>query len=225
MSFNNTADASGKEFALIPDKTLVKAVLTVQEPKQGKPRDGIQQCTQTGGKFINLVATVAEGPYTKRKVFGILCTLPDGSEGHRKWYEGARETVANALEQIQGAHKENNPGAYCVGTPQMEHAQVVEALVNILNGKEVVINIRVAKGKDGYDDKNDFKIISRWGTYFKKYEAGDNQPALPGTAPAPTAIATPAGFGSTPQPAPVQNQFAQPAPGFVDAVQDDAPPY
>jgi len=233
MSFNNTSDASGKEFSLIPDKTLVKAILTIQEPKQGKPRDGIQQLTQGGGKFINLVATVSEGPFTKRKVFGILCTLPDGSEGHRKWYEGARETVANALEQINNAHKENNPVGYCVGTEQMEHSQTVDALATLLHGKEVLINIRVAKGKDGYDDKNDFKVVSKWGTYYKKYEKGDAgtpaQGSMLNSAPVGAgATAAPAGFGAAPQatPAPATNAFAGAAPGFVDApVEDDAPPY
>lgn len=224
MSYNDYGNAAGREFELLPDKTLVKAVLSVDIPKANKPYEGMEQITNTGARYIRLTAKIAEGQYIKRNLFGMLCTRSDGSEGSKIWFEGGREQIANLLEQVANAHRDNNPSGYRIGTPNMEHRQLIEEIIKTINGKEVVIQVRIEKAEEGsgYEDKNTFKLVSKWGKLYEKYRTGGAKQGAAPTAPAATSAPSAASFGNGPAQAPV-NAMNAPPPSFIDM--EETPPF
>ncbi len=221
MALNDVSNA-GSQFALIPDKTYAKAVLTVEPPKPGKASVGMELLTKDGnGRYLNLKAVITEGKYAKRNLFTTLCTLPNGSEGHAKWEGGSDAMMKAILEQAHGANKQTNPQGYRLAPPGTPHGGLVQAVANAINGREVIIKITQQDGKNGYDDSNSFSVVPKWddkGALHKEF-AGYNPNA--GVTGQPVAQVG-AAFGQGPvvnavgtqQAMPYANTVAQPNAGY-----------
>lgn len=251
MALNDTSGVS-TGFELIPDKTLAKAVLTIDPPKVGKPSIGMESITKDGnGRFLNIVAKISEGPHKGRTVRTTLCTIPNGSEGHAKWENGSDKMMACILEQARGANKQTNPAGYRLAPAGAPHPALVNAVVAAINGAEVIIKISEQAGKDGFDDQNSFAVVPKWDSkggvakdfaaYSKPVNAagagvapvanyGVNQPQLNTASQA--AYPNTGGNASMPQagynpqytnPNTVANPLSSPPPSFID--QDDVPPF
>lgn len=235
MALNDTSNAG---FSLIPDKTYAKAVLTVEPPKPGKASMGMECLTKDGnGRYLNIKAVITEGKYSKRNLFTTLCTIPNGSEGHAVWEGNSDRMMKSILEQANNANKQTNPAGYRLAQQGAPHNQLVQAVVNAINGKEVIIKVMEQAGKGGYEDSNTFSVVPKWddkGALHKEF-AGYGANAT-NAGPAPVANVG-AGFGAVAPgvagnvygqaaaypgnayPAPQQpvNPMAQPAPSFIDS--------
>lgn len=174
MALNDVSNA-GSQFALIPDKTYAKAVLSVEPPKPGKSSVGMELLTKDGnGRYLNIKAIISEGKYSKRHLFGTLCTIPNGSEGHAKWEGSSDALMKSILEQAHGANKQTNPQGYRLAPPGTPHGGLVQAVVNAINGREVIIKISEQAGKGGFDDSNSFTVVPKWddkGALHKEFVA------------------------------------------------------
>ena len=133
---------SGKgesSFQLIPHGTLASAVLTVK---------GVKRSKNTNGEYGSIELTISEGDFTGRKVWSVIMNPLDeiNSEGARKM------GITNLTRMFEAA------GLFQIGNTESykkyNGADFTEMLT-LLDGQTIGIRIKVAKGKDGYEDKNE----------------------------------------------------------------------
>lgn len=216
---------SDKAPDLIPAGTLCPAIASVR---------GIKTSKNTGGRYLDLELTVDAGPYTRRKVFGLIL-----DPGDAKNSAGGREMGQRAIIRIFEA-----AGVFQVGNLASYQAWDNASLEQIgqkIDGIKVALSVKI-ESSEGYADKNtigDFltpnpssAVAAKW----KKFAAQlldpawlAGKPPAPAAAPvqtafagfggaaAPPAPAAPTGFGmpaasGTPPAAPPMGGFAQPAP-------------
>ena len=245
MGLNDTSGVSNYE--LIPDKTYCKVVLSVKPPKSGSQSVGMESLTKDGsGRYINIQAVVSEGRFKGKHLFGMLCTQPNGSEGHAQWENGSAKMLRSILEQARGAHKQSNPAGYRIAPDGVPQAALVQALVTAINGAEVIVKVSEKAGKDGFEDSNSFVVIPKWdnnGVVTKEFagysvqgttaaNAGTYQPPQGNYPPVgqqqyPAQNANYGGYVTPAQmnPAVVANPLAGSPPGFIDQNNADDIPF
>ena len=148
--FNSQSGASGSSgsIALIPHGTLAFAVV--------KPT-GIRESKRTGGGYANLELTISEGPYTGRKVWTIIMNPQDErNHNHELRREGKNDGALMGLAamtrmfEAAGVFNPLDARSY----DKFNNASFNHVIAG-LEGLTVAIKIKVAKGKDGYEDKNE----------------------------------------------------------------------
>lgn len=134
--------------SLIPAGTLAFANVTVQEVKKSG---------KTGGEYARLEFVISEGEFTGRHVWSIVMNPLD---------------KLNINEENRAAGKSDGAKMGLVAITRMfEAAGIVDpankSSYNVLNGKSftdiltmldgnrVAVKIKIAQGKDGYEDKNE----------------------------------------------------------------------
>jgi len=148
--FTSKSGASGSSgpSALIPHGTLAFAVV--------KPT-GIKESKRTGGIYANLELTIADGPYTGRKVWTIVMNPQDErnqnqalrNEGKN---DGALMGLAAMCRMFEAAGVFNPLDARSYD--KFNNASF-DTVIQALEGLTVAIKIKVKKGEQGYDDKNE----------------------------------------------------------------------
>lgn len=148
--FTSQSSASGSSGsgALIPHGTLAFAVV--------KPT-GIKESKRTGGGYANLELTISEGQYTGRKVWTIVMN-PQDERNHNHTLraegknDGALMGLASMCRMFEAAGVFNPLDARSYD--RFNNASF-NTVIEALDGITVAIKIKIAKGKDGYDDKNE----------------------------------------------------------------------
>jgi hypothetical protein len=142
------ASSSQGPSALIPHGTLAFAVV--------KPT-GIKESKRTGGTYANLELTISEGQYTGRKVWTIVMNPQDErNQNHALRNEGKNDGALMGLAamcrmfEAAGVFNPLDARSY-----DKFNGASFNAVIAALEGLTVAIKIKVAKGKDGYDDKNE----------------------------------------------------------------------
>lgn len=148
--FNSQSGASGSSgsIALIPHGTLAFAVV--------KPT-GIRESKRTGGGYANLELTISDGPYVGRKVWTIVMNPQDEkNHNHELRREGKNDGALMGLAamtrmfEAAGVFNPLDARSY----DKFNNASF-NHVIAALEGLTVAIKIKVAKGKDGYEDKNE----------------------------------------------------------------------
>jgi hypothetical protein len=125
---------------LIPNATLAKAVVKVQNIGNSK---------RTGAEYAKLDLVICEGEYTNRHIFTVVMN-PHDKDGDKA--AGAKMGEKNLCHMLEGAGLMDHTDP--ASTAQFDGASFQDVLT-ALDGKVVAIKIRVAPGKDGYEDKNE----------------------------------------------------------------------
>lgn len=170
MDFSGGAgQPTGNE--LIPKGTLAWAFVNVRSLK----------ASQTGGAYLDVEVTIADGPFARRKIFEMIGD-PMNDKNSESYRQFGRAHIARILECGRNAGP-HNPAGYQIRD------------YNDLSGLKVGIEVGIAIGKNGYDDKN---VVREWLTpnpqstsgnkgFLKLVNGGHQQPV-------------PAGFGQAPSP-------------------------
>jgi hypothetical protein len=145
---NSGASSSQGPGALIPHGTLAFAVV--------KPT-GIKESKRTGGGYANLELTISEGPYANRKVWAIVMNPQDErnqnpalrAEGKA---DGAAMGLTSMCRMFEAAGVFNPLDARSY---DKFNGASFNNVIAALEGLTVAIKIKISKGKDGYDDKNE----------------------------------------------------------------------
>lgn len=139
--FSPTSGA-GTSFELIPTGTLAWVNINVREIKP----------SQNGGQYIDLELTIADGPLAGRKIFEkIMDPLFEANSPQ------ARQMGVVALTRILegcGAFDPAKPDTY----NQFEGGGI-QALALAIDQQRAGVKIKIAKGQNGYEDKN---VVGEW---------------------------------------------------------------
>lgn len=180
-SWNDFNDAK-QTSNIIPKGTLAKVRMTIRpgghdDPSQGWT-GGYATRGTTGSVYLNIEYTVLEGPFAKRKVFGMIGLYsPKGPD----WANMGRGLVRSMLNSARGISDKDN-------SPQAQGARRISGFGD-LDGLEFVARIDVGTDSNG-DDKNDIRTAAT--PDHREYAA--LMGSLP-AAPATQSSATPATGG------------------------------
>lgn len=167
----NNADTTND---LIPDGTVVRAVLTIRPGGHGD--GGWCKQARSGALMLDTEWTITEGKFAKRKVWNNMMVT------------GNDTAVGITMRQLRAAIE----GHFGIKPDDMSPEAQAKRNVTIeqLNGIEAVIQIGIEKS-EGYADKNTVKnVIPPGDTRFVAKGQGGDAPATSGAA----SFSAPAGF-------------------------------
>lgn len=171
----------------IPKGTLAKVRMTIRpgghdDPSQGWT-GGYATRGTTGSVYLNIEYTVLEGPFAKRKVFGMIGLY---SAKGPEWANMGRGLVRSMLNSARGISDKDN-------SPQAQVARRISGFGD-LDGLEFIARIDVGTDSNG-DDKNDIRAAVT--SDHREYAALMGSVATPSAqaAVSPQFAATPATGG------------------------------
>lgn len=173
----NTADTStGGGGELIPDNTVVRAILNVRPGGAGE--GGWCKMSKTGGLMLDCEWTVTDGPYARRKVWRYM--MLSGSEK-------AVEISKSQLRAVVEGHHGIMPEDMSEAAQAKRRVQIAD-----FDGMEACLLIGIEK-QEGYEPKNSVKAVLTPADrrFIKRGGAAPAAVAAPGFAPAPAPAAAP----------------------------------
>lgn len=154
MSWNDFSDAEEHidRTGLIPINTLVKVTIKIKAGGYNDPSKGWTggYATQadSGSVYLSAEYTIMGGPFDKRKVWSLIGLYsPKGPE----WGNQGRSFIRAMLESARGIAPTDN-------SDRAREARKI-ASIGDLDGLQFVAKVGIAKGKDGYDDKNEIQTV------------------------------------------------------------------
>ena len=190
MSLDYSNAAPPTDFSLVPDGTKAFGILKIRPAGPGgQPEDWIAVSKSSDAQYLDCELTICEGPFNKRKIFTKI-----GVAGSEKYINSGRSAIRALLEVGRGASPANM-NAYKINS------------YGDLDGLKVAFEVKIEKGTDGYQDKND---VRTWLTpdpgaagISKKFQAlvaaaQAGYPAQAGASTGAPATAAPAWAGTPP---------------------------
>lgn len=202
MQMNQNSGASSPmDNALVPNGMLCWAMVNFRGMKIGQEK---------GSRYADVELTVADQqPFARRKIWTKVAD-PDFAENSEKY----REMGMVALTRMVEASGIVNPAD--ASSYEKLNGIKIEQVMQMLDGKYVAIRVKVEKGGQGYQDKNDVGTYltpnpqSDGNKQFLKLIAGDYGIQTNPAARAPNA----GGFGNAQSrpvaPAPANTGFGRP---------------
>lgn len=136
----NNAERQREGGELIPDNTVAPVILHMR---------GLKPTKDKSGQMLDCEFTITEGPFAKRKFWGLMMVSGNGSDGHKKAVDISFSRLRAMLESAYGVQ------------PADDSAEAMSARRltdwDDLNGLEFVAKIGVEKGTGDYKDKNVLK--------------------------------------------------------------------
>ena len=153
VSYNFNSAAKQQAFELIPAKTRVKAVVDIKpggfvDPDLGVVCGNATQSPNTGSIYLNMVYTIAAGPLSRRKVFGLVGIH---SNKGKEWGQSGRSLIKAILNSHFNLHPDDNSERACSLRDITDF--------NDLKGLEPVIQIDIETRKDTGEQKNVVRYI------------------------------------------------------------------
>lgn len=129
----------GDKAELVPQGTLVKAVLTV---------NAIKQSQSTDGKYMQLEFTISSGIYKNRKIWDLVCD-PHDERNSENWRKMGMLSLTRAFE-AGGVFKPDDESTY-----EAMEGKSIEDIARLLDGLEVAIKVKIERSSDpAHADKN-----------------------------------------------------------------------
>lgn len=193
-SWNDFNDAKQNP-NLMPRGTLAKVRLTIRpggfdDPAQGWT-GGYATQGSSGAVYLNAEYTVLEGPFARRKVFGMIGLYsPKGPD----WANMGRSLIRGILNSARGLSDKDT-------SPQAQAARRISGFAD-LDGLEFAARIDIGQDTNG-EEKNDIRTALT--PNHKEYAAiMGTAPRMPVPPPAPAPV-------PTSQPAPAAQPAGRPA--------------
>jgi len=189
LDLNNVSysDDGPRDFELIPDGTVVRAVIKLSGGDHELPEFGggtYFKSSQSGAKWMPIELTIVGGPYDKRKVWQNI--FVDGAKTDQNGFSIAKRIGLETIKKMVDSHF-----ALDMKDVSPEAAQKRGSIngVHMLNGMQICFKIGIEKGSNGYADKNKIKTILTPGS--QEFIAGDATAVAPAATPTPQAAAAP----------------------------------
>ena len=189
LDLNNVSysDDGPRDFELIPDGTVVRAVIKLSGGDHELPEFGggtYFKSSQSGAKWMPIELTIVGGPYDKRKVWQNI--FVDGAKTDQNGFSIAKRIGLETIKKMVDSHF-----ALDMKDVSPEAAQKRGSIngVHMLNGMQICFKIGIEKGSNGYADKNKIKTILTPGS--QEFIAGDATAVAPAATPTPQAAAVP----------------------------------
>jgi hypothetical protein len=129
----------GDKAELIPNGTLVSAVITINQIKQSQA---------TEGRYLAVELTVSSGEYQNRKIWDMICD-PSDERNSDAWRKMGMTALTRAFECAGIFHHDKKE------TYDAMDGKSIEDIARVLDGMEVVIKVKVEKSSDpAHADKN-----------------------------------------------------------------------
>ena len=187
--------SGGGDFELMPDGTIVRAIVSLQGGDIEMPEYGagtfFKESQTTTAKWLPIELTIVGGPFDKRKVWQNI--FVDGDARDDNGMSKAKKIGLNTIKQMVDSGFGISP------KDESEDARAKRASIqgiNMINNMEICFVIGVDPGNNGYPAKNKMKTVLTPDS--QKYISGGNvvtgsatlaPPAQP--VQAPVAPATP----------------------------------
>jgi hypothetical protein len=158
----NNIDGGGSDFDLIPDNTVVRAIINIQPNVLTIPEfcnSPIFKASQTtSAKWIEVEYTIIGGQYDKRKFW-----QNHFFDGDAKDETGVSKSRKIGLQWLKGVLESNSNIAANDASPKAQAVRQLDVQkggVASINGMNVCVKIGIEKSNDPqYSDKNRCKII------------------------------------------------------------------
>ena len=160
LDLNNvpSMDGGDRDFELIPDGTVVNAIIklsggTIEIPEYGAGRYFKESMTTTA-KWLPIELTIVGGAFDKRKVWQNI--FVDGDAKDENGISKARKIGLNTIKQMVDSGFGISP------KDESENARAKRASVqgvHMLNGMNISCTLGIEKGRDGYPDRNKIKTV------------------------------------------------------------------
>jgi hypothetical protein len=158
LDFNNTSE---QRDGLIPEGTIAQVHMTIRPGNSGEG-SWLKRSKSGDSQALDVEFTVVEGPYAKRKFWGLF-TLEGVSDGHQKAADISASRLRAILESVKGIRPDDESETAKAGRRMNSWGD--------FDGLRFVARIGIEKGKDGYKDKNTLgAAITPDRTAWKKVE-------------------------------------------------------
>lgn len=141
-SFSSTSGI-GQPRALIPNGTLAWATVHFNE----------RAVSKKGGDYAKIELVIQDGPYAGQRVYSILMNPFDpNNRDSSKPVDGAKMSITAIARMAETC------GVFVVGNGESYkqfNGKSFNEVISALNGKQVAIKIKLKKGDDGHDDRNE----------------------------------------------------------------------
>lgn len=155
LNFNNVpADTNpqNQEFSLIPNGSVVRAVVLVQQGDMELPEFGhgswFKKSQSTSAKWMNLEFTVIGGEFDRRKFWHSV--FVDGDKIGPSGMPLAKEIGLRTLKSIVESGRNIDPTDM---SPQAQQNRNISNMMD-LSGMEICAKVGIKKGTNGYKDSN-----------------------------------------------------------------------
>ena len=180
IDLNNIESGGGSDFELIPDSTIVRAIITIKPNAVTMPEFSntpiFKASQSTSAKWLEVEYTIIGGQFDKRKFWQNI--MVDGGkinpESGMPWCKeiGIR-TFRDIINSTFGLDPNDT-------SPEAASRRNINDL-NVLDGAEFCVKIAVEKGTNGYADKN--KMLVALAVNSKEYIGSGNAPQQPVQTP------------------------------------------
>jgi len=151
-------NSGGGDFELMPDGTIVRAIVSLQGGDIEMPEYGagtfFKQSKTTSAKWLPIELTIVGGPYDKRKVWQNI--FVDGDARDDNGMSKAKKIGLNTIKQMVDSGFGISP------KDESEDARAKRASIqgiNMINNMEICFTIGVEPGNNGYPAKNKMKTV------------------------------------------------------------------
>jgi len=155
LNFNNVpADTNpqNQEFSLIPNGSVVRAVVLVQQGDMELPEFGhgswFKKSQSTSAKWMNLEFTIIGGEFDRRKFWHSV--FVDGDKLGPSGMPLAKEIGLRTLKSIVESGRNIDPTDM---SPQAQQNRNISNMMD-LSGMEICAKVGIKKGNNGYSDSN-----------------------------------------------------------------------
>mgnify|MGYP003657669298 CR=1 FL=1 len=159
LNFNNVPqdeNAPTQEFSIIPNGTVVRAVVLVQQGDIEIPEFGqgqwFKRSASTAAKWMNLEFTIIGGQYDRRKFWHSV--FVDGDKIGPSGMPQAKEIGLRTLKSVVESGRNISPADM---SPQAQQNRNIAGMMD-LNGMEICAKVGVKKGTNGYKDSNQLMV-------------------------------------------------------------------
>jgi len=159
LNFNNVPQDENpqtQEFSLIPNGTVCRVVMVVQqgdiEISEFGQGQWFKKSQSTSAKWMNLEFTIVGGEYDRRKFWHSV--FVDGDKMGQSGMPLAKEIGLRTLKSIVESARNINPSDV---TPQAQQNRNISGMFD-LNAMELCVKVGVKKGTNGYKDSNQLMV-------------------------------------------------------------------
>ena len=181
LNLNNVpSDDNNREFELIPDGTIVRAIIKLEGGTTELPEFGagtfFRVSQQTNSKWLPMELTIVGGNFDRRKIWQSI--FVDGTKiSEKTGMPIAKEIGLRTMKAIIDSAFNLDPKDQSEASQQKRNLQGV----NQLNGMEFCFKVGIEKGTNGYEDKNKIKVVLT--PDMNGFIAGSPTQSVPASAP------------------------------------------
>jgi len=159
LNFNNVPQDENpqtQEFSLIPNGTVCRAVVVVQQGDVEIPEFGqgqwFKRSQSTSAKWMNLEFTIVGGEFDRRKFWHSV--FVDGDKMGQSGMPQAKEIGLRTLKSVVESARNINPSDM---SPQAQQNRNISGMFD-LNAMELCVKVGIKKGTNGYKDSNQLMV-------------------------------------------------------------------